>query len=264
MQQATERLREIKAFALDMDGTIYLGERLFPFTKAFLSRVEETGRKSFFLTNNSSKSTDAYVQKLARLGIETEPGRIVTSGHAAISLLKRRYPGKRVYLLGTCALKAELARAGVALCGESPEVAVLAFDTELTYSKLCKFCDCVRAGMPYIATHPDVNCPTESGFIPDAGSFMELIRASTGRVPDVIAGKPHRPIVDELLERTGLKENEIAMVGDRLYTDIKTGLDHDLLSVLVMSGETDEAMLRKSEIRPDLVFGSLEKIMPLL
>ncbi len=264
MRRAIEKLREIKAFALDMDGTIYLGERLFPFTRAFLARVEETGRQCFFLTNNSSKSTHAYVQKLARLGVESEPEKIVTSGHATVSLLKRQYPGKRVYLLGTEALKAEFMRAGVTLDAEDPEVAVLAFDTELTYPKLCKFCDCVRDGLPYIATHPDINCPAESGFIPDAGSFIELIRASTGRMPDTIAGKPFRPIVDELLERTGLMAHEIAMVGDRLYTDIKTGLDHGLVSILVLTGETDEIMLKKSEIRPDLVFASLEEMIPFL
>ena len=264
MQQAAERLRGIKAFALDMDGTIYLGERLFPFTRAFLARVSETGRQSFFLTNNSSKSTSAYVQKLARMGIAAEPGRIVTSAHATISLLMRRYPGKRVTVLGTEALMGEFAQAGVLLDDESPEAAVLAFDTELTYPKLCKFCDGVRAGLPYIATHPDLNCPTEAGFIPDAGSFMELIRASTGRMPELIAGKPHRPIVDELLVRTGLEAHEIAMVGDRLYTDIKTGLDHKLLSILVLTGETDEKMLKKSEIRPDLVFGSLEDMIGLM
>ncbi len=264
MNKAIEKLREIKAFALDMDGTIYLGERLFPFTRAFLARASETGRKCFFLTNNSSKSTEAYVQKLARMGVEAEPGKIVTSGHAAVSLLKKRYPGKRVALLGTEALKEEFSRSGIDLSDESPEAAVLAFDTELTYKKLCDFCDCARSGMPYIATHPDVNCPAESGFIPDAGSFIELIRASTGRMPDIVAGKPYRPIVDELLERTGLKPHEIAMVGDRLYTDIKTGLDHGLVSILVLTGETDEIMLKKSGMRPDLVFGSLEDMIKLL
>ncbi len=264
MLSAKDRLREIKAFALDMDGTIYLGERLFPFTRAFLARAEETGRKCYYLTNNSSKSADAYVQKLKSLDVEAKPESIITSGHAAVSLLKRRYTGKRVYLLGTEALKAEFARAGVALSEESPEVAVLAFDTELTYAKLCKFCDFIRAGLPYIATHPDVNCPAEAGFMPDAGSFMELIRASAGRMPEIIAGKPYRHIVDELLLRTGLMAHEIAMVGDRLYTDIKTGLDHGLLSILVLTGETDEIMLDKSEIRPDMAFGSLEDMLGLL
>lgn len=264
MRTATEKLRGIKAFALDMDGTIYLGERLFPFTKAFLARAEESGRGCFFLTNNSSKSTEAYAQKLARMGIEAEPERLITSGHAMISLLKRQFAGKRVFLLGTEALRAEFARGGVMLDDDDPEVAVLAFDTELTYEKLCKFCDCVREGLPYLATHPDVNCPMESGFIPDAGAFIELVRASTGRAPDLIAGKPYRPIVDEVCKRTGLKEHEIAMVGDRLYTDVKTGLDHGLLSILVLSGETDAEMLKNSGTTPDLIFESLNDMIKLL
>ncbi len=264
MLNAKERLRGIKAFALDMDGTIYLGERLFPFTRAFLRRAGESGRSCFFLTNNSSKSAHAYEHKLARMGIEAGAGRIITSGHAAISLLRRDFPGKRVFLLGTDELRAEFARGGIALDDTAPEVAVWAFDTGLAYTRLCQFCDFVRAGLPYIATHPDLNCPTEAGFIPDVGSFIELIRASTGRVPDLTAGKPHRPIVDEVLKRTGFKASEIAMVGDRLYTDVKTGLDHGLLSILVLSGETDEAMLRKSGVTPDLVFESLADMIGIL
>ncbi|MGI6776749.1 MAG: HAD-IIA family hydrolase [Acetivibrionales bacterium] len=264
MHDIHERLRRIRAFALDMDGTIYMGERLFPFTRTFLERAQASGRKCFFLTNNSSKSSSAYLQKLNRLGIEATTEQIITSGHATVTLLKRHHPGKRVFLLGTDALREEFGQSGIIVDNEAPEVAVVAFDTGLTYERLCGFCDCVRTGLPYIATHPDLNCPTEHGFIPDTGAFMALIHASTGRNPDAIAGKPHRPIVDEVLVRTGFVEGEIAMIGDRLYTDIKTGLLHGLLSILVLSGETNADMLAHSDVKPDLVFESLAGLMEYL
>lgn len=255
-----QALNSIKVFALDMDGTIYLGEELFPFTKRFLERVEETGRKSVYLTNNSSKSAEAYMEKLTRMGIDVDARQLITSGHATVSLLKQSYPGKRVFLLGNPALREEFEALGVAVTDGEPELVVTAFDTNLTYERLCRVCDLVRSGLPYLATHPDYNCPTEHGFVPDIGATHAYIHASTGRWPDAVAGKPYRPIVDEVLNRTGLAAHEIAMVGDRLYTDIRTGKDHGLLSILVMSGETNAAMLEQSDVKPDLVFDSLEGI----
>ena len=134
----------------------------------------------------------------------------------------------------------------------------------LDYGKLCRVCDLIRTGKPYIATHPDFNCPTEHGFIPDLGAFMALIHASTGRWADVVIGKPNRGIVDEALARTGFALHEMAMVGDRLYTDVATGVNHGMTGILVLSGEAKRSDVDTSDVKPDLVFGRLSDIIPYL
>ena len=171
-------LAQTACFALDMDGTIYLGERWIDGAKAFLERIEASGRNYVFVTNNSSKNAAVYVEKLERMGLSVGEDKIVTSGQATIHYLKRHFPGKKVYLLGNALLREEFLQAGIALEEDSPEVVVTAFDTSLDYHKMCKVCDFVRAGLPYLATHPDYNCPTEDGFIPDAGAIHAFINAS--------------------------------------------------------------------------------------
>ena len=140
---------------------------------------------------------------------------------------------------------------------QAPDYVIIGYDTTLDYAKMTAVCDHVRAGLPYIATHPDFNCPTETGFAPDIGAIIAFIEASTGRRPDLIVGKPYGGIVDAALRRTGLERSQLAMVGDRLYTDIRTGVEHGILSILVMTGETTRAMLSASDIQPDLVFERL-------
>lgn len=253
-------LREVDCFALDMDGTIYLGEQWIDGAKEFLARIEAAGKKYVFLTNNSSKNPGVYVEKLRRMGWEADKDKIVTSGQAAIAYLKKHYAGKRVFLLGNPMLKEEFLEEGILLEEEQPEVVVTAFDTTLDYEKMCRVCDLVRSGLPYIATHPDHNCPTETGFIPDAGAIHAFIHASAGRYPDRIIGKPNGDIVDYLLERTGAERDRTVMVGDRLYTDIAAGVNHGLKSVLVLSGEASLEDLEQSEVRPDLVFDSVKEM----
>ena len=155
-------------------------------------------------------------------------------------------------------------RFGIPLDEDDPELVLIGFDTTLTYDKMCRVCDLVRAGLPYIATHPDFNCPTETGFMPDIGAILACIEASTGRRPDLVVGKPNTGIVEAVLRRTGLGVRELAMVGDRLYTDIETGLRSGMLSILVMSGETTEDMLAASATVPDLKFSRLSDMIPLL
>ena len=188
----------------------------------------------------------------------------MTSGEATCEKLHELYPGKRAFVLGNEFLKAEFAEAGIPVDEAHPDIVVIGFDTSLTYAKMQAVCDFVRAGLPYIATHPDFNCPTETGFMPDIGAIMAFIEASTGRRPDLIVGKPHTGIVEAVLRRTGLSVGELAMVGDRLYTDIETGLRSGMLSILVMSGETTEEMLAASGTKPDLKFGRLSDMIPLL
>lgn len=257
-------LAQVACFALDMDGTIYLGEQWIDGAKVFLERIEATGRSYVFVTNNSSKNASVYVEKLARMGLSVGEEKIVTSGQAAIYYLQRHFPGKKVFLLGNELLREEFTQAGIRLEENDPEVVVTAFDTSLDYRKMCRVCDFVRAGLPYLATHPDYNCPTEDGFIPDAGAIHAFIHASAFRYPDRVIGKPNEDIIEYLTTRVNTERSRIAMVGDRLYTDIAAGRNHGLKSVLVLSGEASMEDAERSEVKPHLLFSSVKEIIPLL
>lgn len=264
LSEAAARLSNIRCFVLDMDGTIYLGGRLFPFTKSFLNKSAETGREVYYFTNNSSKNAAYYIQKLAGMGITVPPDRMMTSNQVMIRYLQRNHPGKRVLAVGTSYLLEDFVAAGVLLDDHNPEIAVLGFDTTLTYEKLQKLCDAVRKNLPYYAVNPDFNCPIEDGgWMPDCGSIAALVQASAERAP-VFMGKPSRHTLSYILEKTGFDAAEIAVVGDRLYTDIALAKDSNVLSVLVMTGETTPEILRDSCHQPDLVFDSLKEIECLL
>lgn len=257
-------LSQIDCFALDMDGTIYLGESWIDGAREFLERIEATGRSYVFVTNNSSKNAAVYVEKLARMGLFVGEEKIVTSGQATIHYLKQNFAGKKVFLLGNELLREEFAQAGIRLEDEDPEVVVTAFDTSLDYGKMCKVCDFVREGLPYLATHPDYNCPTEDGFIPDAGAIHAFIHASAFRFPDRVIGKPNEDIITYLTTRVKTERSRIAMVGDRLYTDIAAGKNHGLKSILVLSGEAGMEDAEASEVKPHLIFSSVREMIPFL
>lgn len=258
------RLQGVKGFLLDMDGTFYLGGRLLEGSLAFLDRLRATGRTALFLTNNSSRSGEAYVQKLRGMGV-TEPfWNVLTSGQAAGRYALAHHAGQKPYVLGNPMLREELAAMGVPHEEANPDYVLLGYDTTLDYGKLTRVCDLVRAGLPYIATHPDFNCPTETGFAPDIGATIAFIEASAGRRPDVIIGKPHRGIVEEALRLTGLSAGELAMVGDRLYTDIATGANFGMTSILVLTGEATLADVETSPVKPDLIFPRLSAMVEYL
>ncbi len=257
-------LSQIRCFALDMDGTIYLGEQWIDGAVEFLHRIEETGRNYVFVTNNSSKNASVYVEKLHRMGLDVEENKIVTSGQATIYYIQKHFPGKKVFLLGNPLLQEEFIQAGIVLEDENPDLVVTAFDTSLDYQKMCKVCDHVRAGLPYLATHPDYNCPTETGFIPDAGAIHAFIHASAFRYPDRIIGKPNADIIEYLTNRVNLKRDEVAMVGDRLYTDIAAGRNNGLKSILVLSGEATMEDVHNSDVIPHMIFDSVKNMIDLL
>lgn len=258
-----EGLRKIKCFLMDMDGTIYLGDQLLPGSQDWLSLLEAKKIPYYFLTNNSSRSRVEYAQKLARLGLPVPEEKIFTSGEATAIYLKGAYPDASLYVVGTQPLRDEFERHSFQLSEKDPEVAVLGFDTTLTYEKLWKLCDLVVAGKPYIATHPDINCPTPSGFKPDIGAMIELVAASTGRRPDVIVGKPNAPIVEALAEKTGFPIEAHCMVGDRLYTDIALGR-WGITTALVLSGETKIDDLKGSQFQPDFLLEDIAAMAALL
>ena len=254
-------IKNIRCFMLDMDGTFYLGDRIIEGSLEFIDTLKQTGRDFLFLTNNSSHNAAFYVKRLARMGLTVPREKILTSGEATAAILKRKYPGKKAFVLGNEFLLEEMHEAGIPVDTKTPDIVVIGYDTTLDYRKMTEVCDFVRAGLPYIATHPDFNCPTETGFAPDIGAIIAFIKASAFREPDLIVGKPYSGIVEAALERTGCTSGETAMVGDRLYTDIATGVRNNMTSILVMSGETTPEMLQASEIKPTYVFERLSSII---
>ena len=264
---ADELAASVRLYLFDMDGTLYLGNRLFPFTPALLEAIRAHGADYRFMTNNSSKSVSAYVEKLRRLGIEAVPHDFVTSSQATVWYLKRHHPAARLFVCGTRSLKEELAGAGFAVTEreEETDCIVMGFDTELTFQKLETVCRLLaaRPDLPYYATNPDYVCPTEFGAVPDCGSVCDMIFNATGKRP-VVIGKPE-PLMPRLaMEEAGVGARETAVVGDRIYTDIKSGINAGCVTVLVLSGETDEKMLAASEDKPDLVFPSGKEILEAL
>lgn len=252
------RLQKLKYFALDMDGTIYLGQKLLPGAKEFLEYLAESGRKYVFLTNNSSKNKQSYVNKLQALGLNATIDQILTSGEATALYIKSLKPNARIFLLGTPDLEQEFIAHGFTLTNSSPDFVVLGFDQTLTYAKLTEACHLIREGVPLIATHPDINCPTDerSGYIPDVGAMLELIYASTGKKAKII-GKPYQEIIDVLVAKLNCQRKETAMVGDRLYTDIKLAENAAICGILVLSGETKQTDLTNSQVHPTYVFESV-------
>lgn len=263
-QDATGLLDHIQNFALDMDGTIYLDDTWIEGAVAFLQKVEATGRNYCFMTNNSSKNAQVYLDKLAKMGLVIRPEQLVTSGHATIAYLHQHFAGKKVFLLGNEMLRAEFIARGIAVVDANPDLVVSAFDTTFTYQKMQVFCDYVRAGLPYIATHPDYNCPTKTGFMPDIGAIHAFVHASTGRMPDKIVGKPNKDIIDYTLAQMGGTSQNTAVVGDRLYTDVKSGVQNGLCGIFVLSGEAQLCDLPTADVVPDLIFDSVKEITPLL
>jgi HAD superfamily hydrolase (TIGR01450 family) len=244
--------QQIRGLLVDLDGTVYLGEKVLPGAREFLDRIRRAGKRVLFLSNNSSKSREEYLEKLGRMGLSVKGEEVFTSTAAAVVYLGREHPDAGVFPLGTPSFEKELAGEGVRLVPEDPDVVLLGFDKTLTYAKIEKAYRFLAGGSAYVATHPDVLCPTEDGFLPDAGCFIALFREATGRTP-VVVGKPSAEMVRCALDVLDLGAGEVAMVGDRLYTDMKMARDTGLASVLVLSGETKSPDLEGLSDRPDFV-----------
>lgn len=253
-----------KVLLLDMDGTVYVGDRPIGNMAETLAAVRASGRRVVYCTNNSSRSAASYEQKLRALGLFDACDRVFTSGMAAIALLGGRYAGKRAYLVGTDALKAEFAAAGVPLAEteEGADVAVLGYDTSLTYEKLVRINRMLVQGKPYIATHADDVCPAEGVYPPDVGSFIQLLKRSSGREPDVICGKPYTVMGQCLTRLLGVPAANVTMVGDRPYTDIRFGNRNGFSTLLVLSGETraEQVASLPASDAPTAVAASLNEI----
>ncbi len=260
-------IEKMKLYLFDMDGTLYLGSRLYDFTIELLQEIRRTGGKYLFITNNSSKSVADYVKKLEAFGIEATRADFMTSSQATAYYLHKHHEGQRLYVCGTESLKEELRSEGFVVTTNIDEVdcIVMGFDTELTFQKLhdVSYLLLTRPQLPYIATNPDLVCPTEFGSVPDCGSVCGMIYNATGKKPIVI-GKPS-PLMPELaMDRLGVSKKETCVVGDRIYTDVKSGLNAGCVGILVMSGETTPEILAQSPDKPHLVLESAREILDVL
>lgn len=239
-----EKLRKLKHLALDMDGTIYLGSNLFPFTIDFLDSMDKAGIGHSFLTNNPTKSVADYLHKLEGMGIHATEDNMYTTSLAAIDYIKKTYPeARRLFMLGTPSMVSQFEKAGFEACADDPDdvpdVLVVAFDTTLVYPRLCRAAWWASQGIPYVATNPDRVCPTNQRIVlVDCGSLQRCIEHATGRKPDIVLGKPDPTMLFGIMDRHGIKPEEIAMIGDRIYTDTAMAHNAGAVGVLVLSGET--------------------------
>ncbi len=257
-----EYLKKKKLFLLDMDGTIYLDDILFECSIDFLNYIREIGGKYVFLTNNSSKSVNDYVKKLNSLGIDVDESNFFTSSQATSLYLIQNSKWSNIYVLGTKSFKDELIQRGINVTdeyGEGIDCLVVGFDTELTYSKLVDGCRLLFGGVDFIATNPDLVCPSSFGFIPDCGSICEVLRIATGRTPFYV-GKPSATMVDLVVSSSGYSKDETIVIGDRLYTDIACGINAKVTTAVVLTGETKREDLNNTKFAPDYVFEDIKHL----
>lgn len=257
-------ISSMKLYLFDMDGTLYLGDRLFSFTKELLDTIKATGGKYLFMTNNSSKSVADYIKKLDKLGISSCRDDFITSSQATAYYLKKHHSGKVLYVCGTESFKKELQMEGFVVSEDiiQTQCIVMGFDTELTFKKLhdISYLLLTQPELPYIATNPDLVCPTEFGSVPDCGSVCEMIFNATGKRPIVI-GKPS-PLMPELaMDRWNVAKEHTCVIGDRIYTDIQSGLNAGITGILVMSGETTQEILDGSPNKPHFVLTDASEIL---
>ncbi|MBQ9874121.1 MAG: HAD-IIA family hydrolase [Thermoguttaceae bacterium] len=264
-------LKKIKRVVFDMDGTIYKGGTLFPFTKDVFETLEKIGIGYTFLTNNSSKSAKDYLKKILDLGLKSTPDNISTSATATFFYLKQHYPQvKKIYVLGTASLREEFVDHGYEMIDEynetdEPELVVVAFDTTLTYDRLCKGTYWIGEGKPYIATHPDTVCPTDKATIlVDCGAVQALIADVTKRRPEAVPGKPDPDMIGGIMDKYDLKPDEVMMVGDRIYTDMEMARRAKCVGVLVLTGEATLETLKESGLTPELVLDDISVLRDLL
>ena len=254
-------IKDMKLFLLDMDGTIYLGDRLFDSVLKFLQFIKKSGKKYVFLTNNSSKSVSAYIEKLERLGIKSDKDDFLTSVDALIPYLKsKRY--KKIYTFGTRSFREQLTESGlntVTDISDGIDCLCMGFDTELTFKKLEDACILLNKNVDFVATNPDWVCPTETGFVPDCGSISAMLSKITGKTP-IFIGKPAPKMPELAMKKFGFSKEETVIIGDRLYTDIKCGINADINTAFVLSGEGTLGDIEKYGITPKFIYKNIKEI----
>jgi HAD superfamily hydrolase (TIGR01450 family) len=260
------RLANVRHLALDMDGTIYSGGTLFDSTLPFLALLSDLGIGHTFLTNNSSKSSKDYLARLTKIGIHATPDQLYTSTQATVEYLQEKMPAaKRLWVLGTVGMRKELQATGFVLTEDTekdePDAVIVGFDTELAYARLCRTAYWIGQGKPFVATHPDRVCPTDQPTVlVDCGAVCAALQSAVGRGPDVVLGKPDPCMLRGILHRHALKPEQLAMVGDRLYTDMAMARNAGAVGVLVLTGEATQAAAARYSPPPDFVLSGLAEL----
>lgn len=262
-----EDIKNIEMFLLDMDGTLYLGDEVFDGSKEFINLLNKQNKKYIFLSNNSSKSIDKYLEKLNKFGIKANKKNIFTSAQATSIYLKQKKKDAKLYVVGTDSLKEEFRNQGFEICTNIKrkiDYLIIGFDMELTYKKIQDACYLLNAGIEYIATNPDLVCPIQNNmFIPDCGSICNMLKTATGREP-IYIGKPKREMVDIVSKLENIPLNKMAIIGDRLYTDIACGINAEITSICVLTGETKKEDIETSKYKPTYVIESIKNIYEML
>lgn len=257
-------LAEKTLYLLDMDGTIFWENDLIEGAAEFIQWLRDTGRDYVFLTNNSSKSADAYLEKLHRLNIPADRGNMFTSGQASCIFLNNLKPGAKVYVVGTESLKAELRASGFIVAEgveDDVDFLLVGYDTELTYRKLTDACELLTRDVPFYATNPDWVCPAQKGkYLPDCHTMCDMLERATGKQPFYI-GKPRKEMALAAVQFKGGKPETTVLVGDRLYTDIRCGLNAGITSVFVLSGEGTMEDIEKYDVHPDVILDGVKDII---
>lgn len=259
-------IKKKKLWLFDMDGTIYQEDYVFPGTLDLLESIKDQGGRYVFITNNSSKSVSDYIQKVNRIGIAASKDNFFTSTQATILLLKKNYPNARVYCQGTKSFLQEIEEAKISVTEnvEKVDIVLVGFDTELTGQKVRNTCEILSTqDVKYFATNPDLVCPVSFGFIPDCGCICNMIYNATGKSP-IYIGKPEPTMIDIVMEKYGFSKNETVIVGDRLYTDIKAGVNAGVTSICVLSGEAAAADILNGDIKPEYTFGGVNDILKVI
>lgn len=261
-----ENLKNKKLFLFDMDGTIYIDNKLIDGTLNLLDKIKQKGSKYIFITNNSSKSVKDYVKKLNSIGIKSNREEFFTSSQATAVYIKKHFPEKLVYCMGTKSLINELKSSGINVIEEIDDkigVVLIGFDTELTAKKLKDTCYLLKRDLPYIATNCDYVCPVSFGYIPDCGSYAQIICNATGKMPKFI-GKPEPDMINLVTKKLNYESKDIIVIGDRLYTDIAAGVNAKVDTICVLSGETTSEDIKKDKIKPTYTFKSVNDIYNIL
>lgn len=250
---AKERIKSCELFILDIDGTFYLSGKPFEGSRKFVDALGRLGKKLVFLTNNSNRTIESYINEFEEMGIKLSRYQIVTAGVATAEYLLEEFGPKRVYIVGTDDIKYEFQRVGHTVVEEDPEVVVVTFDKTLTYEKIKKATQFISKGALFVVTNPDLNCPSSEGPLPDAGAIASAIRKASGVYPNIIFGKPEPKLIEMVIRHNNVGKNETCMVGDRLYTDILAGIQAGTWTVLVLTGEATMEQVQKSPIKPHLI-----------
>jgi len=264
------RIKKIKHIALDLDGTIYNGSTLFPFTIPFLTKMNELGLNYSFLTNNPTKSATDYVSHFSEMGIRSKESDFYTSSQATIDFLHKYHPNyKKLFILGTPSMIKEFENAGFVSTTDNekdiPDAVLVSFDKTLVYSRLCRAAWWISNNLPYFATNPDKVCPTDEKIVlVDCGSICEALWYATNRRPDLVVGKPDPKMLKGIMDLYNLKEDEVVMIGDRVYTDIAMAYNAHALGVLVLSGETTLEIGSTASPSPDLILDDLADFQALV